>query len=244
MQINLTFSLFLLCPNLTSYRSYELHRAPHDLRDNTLLLNTPTAFPKIQHFEWSFNSRAFYQLQFIRLPGLRYLGLHGNVQILGLSLANFFNSLPKDLQTLHLTCFWDGDLINDLLVCIPQLTTLILERCNGQVFTHVVGLLEPASSPRMAASTLFSDLLPNLRTLRIEAYGSHRMGNGFSDCFARALTKRMEKMTVDREFQIEILPASYVRWSSQAKKMLKDLVMHDGASLRIFNGDKEMMFQD
>jgi hypothetical protein len=50
----------------------------------------------------------------------------------------------------------------------------------------------------------------------------------------------MEKTNMDRELRIELMPAEVIRWSSRAYEMLRDLIVNDGAPLRIFNEDEEM----
>jgi hypothetical protein len=62
----------------------------------------------------------------------------------------------------------------------------------------------------------------------------------FSNLFAKVLKKRMEKMNVGRELRIELMPAEVVRWSSRPYETLMDLIVNDGAPLRIFSEDGDM----
>jgi hypothetical protein len=153
--------------------------------------------------------------------------------------VDFCSALPNDLETFHLTGFRDSDykLVKALLVCIPQLKTLILNECDYLVFINIVRLLEPEPLPHNRTSALPIDFLPNLRSLRIEDIST---SGDFSEEFATVLKTRMEKTNMDREFKLEFVRTKVMTWSSRAKKILRDLIVNDGAPLKIFDGEEEM----
>jgi hypothetical protein len=248
MPIDVMFELLISAPNITSFRTISSIE-PRISRLRPQIPETPITLSNIQHFEWSgLYDHWSKHFQHLRLPSLRYLHFHEDIPVREPGVIPWFCSLPETLKTLHLTRFWDINTVKDVLSSLPQLETVILEKCNSPIIPRAFEALEFSNRlplPTKYVSTLTGSILPNLRKIKIEHANFTADETAFpveaSDSIARALLSRMWTVPHGATFTLEISPPEIMRWSPEAVQALTDVNMHDPGLLRVIVGGDELI---
>ncbi|KXN86733.1 hypothetical protein AN958_09724 [Leucoagaricus sp. SymC.cos] len=253
MPLDSMIQLLLFCTNLKTFRTRASTRSR--VSNTQQLLASPVILNSIEYFEWQDPYDPLStRIRNLRLPSLRYLHFHEDFPTSG---DEFLRNLPQDtLKTLHLTDFEYSNVLSEVLIWLPQIETLVLEKCNSEFVTEVISLLGSSpQSPSMfgpsSSSPDFSNsfvLLPKLKTLIITStFFMDDPSDAFSSEFfaklARVLAdrvKRIKKAENGEAFRLEITPVQDVLWGPEAARILRDMLVRDALPLKIFAGGEEV----
>ncbi|KAF5362509.1 hypothetical protein D9756_002675 [Leucocoprinus leucothites] len=239
MPLDLTYHL--MGRNIISFRT-RLPRFPRVSYTTPPSNGTLSVLNHIEHLEWTGVYHPWDRhLQHFRFPSLRYLQFHGDIPP---RLLPWFETLPSTLKTFHSTDTLEVDYLIDILYSLPQLETLVLEKCEyAQYILERFGASSFSSSSNDDTSPPQRNFLPNLTRLKIEgtfADYDKRFPLELTDAIAEVLPERIRTLQHRPLFSLEIDPAEKVQWSPEASEKLKVLTVIHAGRLRILVGGKEV----
>jgi len=226
--VDLMYQLLHAGTNLSSYRT-RVAVTSRDVRIPLPPADTPVIFHDLEHLEWAGNYTVWSQnLQRFRFPSLQYLHLHEGMPLDDFGLLPLFETLPSTLKTMHFEGFFEEENIMEILFALPQVETVILEKCDSDSIRHV---LQQIGRRWLSPQERF---VPHLRRLKIE--GTSQVPDDsfpfeFSHIIIKALLRRT--MAYEGPLCLEINPATMVQWSWEVADAFKDLIVHNGVPLKI-----------
>lgn len=236
--VDLMFQLLLAGPNLVSYRT-RVAASGRDIRMSLPPADAPVSFRGLRHLEWAGNYTPWSRnLQRLRFPSLRYLHIHEGMPLADFGLLPLFETFPSTLKTVHFESFFEEENIMEILFALPQVETVILEKCESDSIQHILEQIGVTSTRRSLSQGKF---VPHLRRLKIE--GTSQSPDDlfpleFSHVMAKALPRRTR--AYDGPLCLEIDPATMVQWSWEAVEVFKDLIVNNAVPLRIIVGGEEV----
>lgn len=226
--VDLMYELLLAGSSLVSYRT-RVAVSSRDVRISLPPADPPISFHDLEHLEWAGNYTPWSRnLQRFRFPSLQYLHLHEGMPLSDFGLLPLFETLPSTLKTVHFEGFFEEENIMEILFVLPQVETVILEKCDSDSIRYVLQQIGRRSiSPE-------ERFVPHLRRLKIEGT-SQVPDDSFPFEFSHIMVKALLRRTraYDGPLCLEVSPATMVQWSWEVAGAFKDLIVHNAVPLKI-----------